>query len=65
MTMHYFIMYFDATDAALNRVGPFTDFDTAIDAACQLHGMPKGASLPSEVRPAYQVPDYLPLVTIQ
>lgn len=63
--MPYFIVYFDELDAALNRVGPFADFDKAIDAACELHGMPDKAVLPSEVRPASEVPDMLPLVTIQ
>lgn len=63
--MQYFIVYFDASDAAINRVGPFQCFDTAIGAACDLRGMPENAVLPSEVRPANEVASFLPLVTIQ
>lgn len=63
--MQFFIVYFDATDAAMNRVGPFPSCDAAVDAACALHGMPEGAVLPSEVLPADEVSDWLPLVTVQ
>lgn len=63
--MQFFIVYFDATDAALNRVGPFRSCDAAVDAACEMRGMPEGAVLPSEVLPANEVADWLPLVTIQ
>ena len=50
---------------AINRVGPFDDIDKAVDAACIKLGMPDNAVLPSEVLPANEVADYLPLVTVQ
>lgn len=63
--MQYFIVYFDAADHALNRVGPFPSSDAAVNAAIDKHGMPDNAVLPSEVLPASEVAGWLPLVAIQ
>ena len=63
--MQFFIVYYDAADYALNRVGPFPSCDAAVDAAIEQHGMPADAVLPSEVLPADEVADWLPLVTVQ
>ena len=63
--MQYFIVYYDAADIALNQVGPFTDFDKALEAAIAKQGMPADAVLPSEVMPAADVPAGLSGLTIQ
>jgi len=63
--MQYFVVYFDAADYAINRVGPFDSTDAAVNAALARHGMPDDAVLPSEICEAVDVDPSLPLITIQ
>ena len=62
--MSLYIVYFDASDNALNRVGPFASHDAAIAAAVAKLGMPDEAVLPSEILPAIETPNSLSLVLV-